>query len=115
VPIRLGWRNTGLHGLWGARAVTLRRLLMHREVCAFPHLVEPPLACGQLVCGQQLGLVARHGVEDVEQRVLLELCEVARLQAWRVVQVARRHLQNARNAQRLLRWLCVLAMTQPMP
>ena len=81
-------------------------MLVYREVYAVPHLVEPPLACGQLVCGQQLGLIARHGVEDVEQRVLLELREVAWLQAWRVVQIARRHLHEAQpNAQQLLQQL----------
>jgi hypothetical protein len=50
--------------------------------------VVPPPTRRQLVGGKQLRLVARHAVEDVEQRVLLELREVARLEARRVVEVA---------------------------
>lgn len=43
------------------------------------NLMEPPPAVGELVSGKQLRLVPRHAVEDVEERVLLELGEVAGL------------------------------------
>ena len=57
-------------------------------------LVEPPATVGELVGGVQLRLVAGHAVEDVEQRVLLELGKVARLQPRRAVQVALRYLRG---------------------
>lgn len=50
--------------------------------------MEPPPAVGELVSGKQLRLIARHAVEDVEKRVLLELGEVAGLQPWRAALIA---------------------------
>lgn len=60
------------------------------------YLVEPPAAVGELVGGKKLRLVTGRAVEDVEERVLLELGEVAWLQARGVALVALRRLRWGR-------------------
>ena len=56
-------------------------------------LVVGPAAVLKLIRREQLRLVAGHGVEDVEQRLLRKLGEVARLQPRRRVPIALGHLQ----------------------
>ena len=52
--------------------------------------VPPPVR--QLLRRERLGLVPRHAVDDVEERVGQELGEVGRDKARRIVPVAGRHL-----------------------
>ena len=39
--------------------------------------IEAPAPRGQLICRKDLRLVSRHGIEDVEQRVLAKFAEVS--------------------------------------
>ena len=83
-----------------------RRAELEHRPAHLELLVEDPVAVDQLVGGQHLRLVARHGVEDEEQRLLRELLEVARLQPRRVVPVALRDLRGGR--MQLLRFKHVI-------
>ena len=65
---------------------------MQREYLVL--LVEPPAPMAQLVGSKHLRLIPRHGVEDVEQRLLRKLGHMRRAQLGRVVAVVRRHLRT---------------------
>ena len=54
--------------------------------------VEEPAPAPELVSSQDLGLIVGHRIEDVEERVHLELAKVARLQSCGAMPVAVRYL-----------------------
>ena len=61
---------------------------------AYPELlVVEPAPVPELVSSKDLRLVVGHGVEDVEERVRLELAEVARLEPRGAMPVAVRYLE----------------------
>ena len=62
---------------------------------AYPELlVVEPAPIPELIGSEDLRLVVGHGVEDVEERVRLELTEVARLQSCGAMPVAVRYLRR---------------------
>ena len=67
---------------------------------AFP--VKPPASRRQLISSEELRFIARHGVEDEEESVLLELGEVAWLQPGRVMEVACWHLEFWLRSERVV-------------